>query len=144
MFVRRPARLSAALALCLSALLQVSGPLHYLLVEHGVCAEHGEATHAAGGHHDHGSRVGRAGIAGAARPRATPGPAVAAAGDADHRSHEHCLLACRPRVAATVGPAPVVASVVGLRAAPSPLAPDRAHRAPALQLAPKTSPPDLG
>jgi hypothetical protein len=140
--VRRSARLTAALALGLSALLQVSGPLHYVLVEHRVCAEHGEATHGEAGHHDHGHAV--VGDTEIGRPIGAAGLAVGRSDAAEHPSHDHCLLASRPRDAAAAQGAPVAAGRVAPTMAPSRPAPGRAHRAPALQLAPKTSPPRLG
>ncbi|MFO0726345.1 MAG: hypothetical protein U1E65_21345 [Myxococcota bacterium] len=123
------ARGLAALLAALVLLIPFSSAIHFLVVRHGVCPEHGELTHLK---------------AGAPEGHASQGPArlLTALAGAEH-SDEHCALSAAPpspsapRIAGVAQAAePLVTPVVlepARRLAPQPL--------PLLALAPKASPP---
>lgn len=136
---RRPARSLAAprvfalgvltaLVAWLGVLAHLAGTLHFALISHEICADHGELVHrasAAAGEHRH-----------ARGPVATP--------SSDGDEHDHCPVAGRRHDHVAVGEAPAVhvaqgpvalapAGAEGTRVAPS--------RAALLLTAPKQSPP---
>ncbi len=119
---------SGAAVLCL--MLQLSASLHYLLVEHAHCVEHGELTH--GDHHDHG------GAAGIETDEGAPHASAPAGHDDD--GHEHCLLATRTRACGEQPPA-AVRKAPRMRVAGAALEAATPHEREPLVAAPKTSPP---
>jgi hypothetical protein len=119
----------AAVVLCLLA--QVSDVLHLLLVEHVVCAQHGELIHE--GEHAHAEATGQPTDATAFVPS-----------DLEDHGHEHCALWSDRREELTLG-APSI-GVALPRAMPSLTPPattrlDAVLAIPLLFLAPKNSPP---
>ena len=125
------------------SVLQLESAVHFVLVHHSVCQEHGELVHGESGH-DLGQAV---------------PPVAAAAGEGDHASvsveptaaadshdHDHCLGAAArhassaaPRLALRLAVAPrraMVTAVASRGEAPAPL-----PRQWLLLLAPKNSPP---
>lgn len=122
----------------LLALLVLVGPLssalHFLVVRHGVCPEHGELTHLGpDGQATHARETSQGPVLESSR--SAPGP----------HADEHCALAAvspspsaPPAAAPHVGPAPLASQVKGS------FVPVLAHaQVPALALAPKASPPSL-
>jgi hypothetical protein len=111
--------------LCLFA--QASSLLHFVVVEHARCAEHGEVVHA--GHSVSPVQSGQPAHA-----------AVESRSDAAAHDHDHCPLTCQRRAPAPQPPAcaAVVPALLGVSSFP-----DDVH-GPAfavIALAPKTSPP---
>lgn len=110
---------------------QVSGALHWVLVEHARCAEHGELIHVGEGDHGHSD----ASVA--------PASASVEAAVADEHGHDHCDFLRTPRElmlapsAQTALPVPRVigsSGDVGWSDSKALIA--------RYELAPKTSPPD--
>lgn len=118
-----------AMALALAAATQLGGSLHYVLVEHVRCAEHGELTHGSD--------------ADAFAPRDEPRPVDAIEGttarDPDG-AHEHCLVAVERRKATLAAAALTPIDAPTLLATHLLAAAESAPRPP-LDAAPKTSPP---
>jgi hypothetical protein len=112
----------------LVALSQGAAMLHFALVSHEICADHGEAVHAGAASHS--------------ASAVASGPAAHAADD--HAEHDHCPLLGRRTEQADASGAPT-ATLSTLAAAP--LAPAAAateiapSRAELLLTAPKQSPP---
>ncbi len=141
---KRLARLAA-----LAALAMLSGPfgaaVHYTVVAHGVCLEHGETVHVDrhgdAGHAEqaHGQSEGRL--------AATPTPHLDTHSAPSDRpasdEHAHCdLLATLNHSAVFEAPAPVFAPVAALAVAFEPPAPaPRRALSAVYRFAPKTSPP---
>lgn len=126
-------QLVASLTLLLGifcAFSQVSGALHWVLVEHARCAQHGEWVHVGEDDHAH-----------SAAPTRAASVSVEAAGTDEH-GHDHCHFLRAPReltlvpTAHTSLPEPwIVGSSVEVRGSDS-KAPTTRY-----ELAPKTSPP---
>jgi len=123
------------LGICLSLLL-VGGQLaalgHLTLVEHSVCAEHGELTHA------HGARADRA----SALP--SEQTALSRGAGSDDLGHEHCAFIARAREGLLLPPttaslAPPQPGAIAQQAACAECHP--LGRLAALCVAPKQSPP---
>lgn len=119
---------SAATLACVA--LKLSGSVHYVLVQHTRCEEHGELSHATGHAQAHTATL------------EAPAHTVSFAEDhtPDDADHEHCLVTNRHRASASVRPVAVLEASVAPR--------DPWHRIPiaprpisALRQAPKTSPP---
>jgi hypothetical protein len=109
---------------------QVSSTLHWVIVQHVRCADHGEWVHVGEGHPAH-----------EAEHATHTSPSVAAA-DADTHGHEHCHLLVDPRTFAPIPAPKVVLSAPGESMGPGLMRPADAGRQIALyELAPKTSPP---
>jgi hypothetical protein len=117
----------------LCAFSQVSGALHWVLVEHARCAEHGAWVHVGEGDHTHSDAP------------AAPASVSVQAGDSDEHGHDHCdflrtprelTLASSPRTAL---PLPRVTGSSG-QVRPS----DSKASIARYELAPKTSPPSYG
>jgi hypothetical protein len=124
----------AILASCLA--LQLSGTIHLALVQHAICAEHGEAMDVGDGHGH---------LATAAKPaaaRAVGGVYAGAGENPASDAHHHCPLDEDRNTHALVVYAALVGPQVAVPALPPPHA-QLAKLAPReLQLlAPKTSPP---
>ena len=124
-------------ASCL-ALLWLAGPLaselHFLVVEHSVCPEHGELTEQAG-HKSEGFRVSEEDA-----HEHSAGPTLASASAHDD-GHDHgCgfLLPTSPNVGSELA---LLVRPYALDFAPPLLREVDAPRAPPLSFAPKTSPP---
>jgi hypothetical protein len=119
---------------------QLTGPLHYALVEHGVCVEHGEAVHVQTPHADGHGGADHAHAAAAE----LEGDAVRGGDDGAHGAHEHCALAGRER-----DPLALTSAAIDVGPAFAVLVPSAASTSihvvvRALDAAPKTSPPRLG
>jgi hypothetical protein len=128
-------RRRARALLALLALLSVLAPaelLHFVLVQHVVCAEHGELVHESGVAHAAPAEGGGA---------SGQGPGLHA--DAVAHDHEHCGVAAASREALALPPAPAVAAISAatsdalLSASRSAVSGSEAL----FRLAPKTSPP---
>jgi hypothetical protein len=109
---------------------QVSGALHWVLIEHARCAEHGEWVHAGEGDHAHSDAS------------TAPASVSVQAGGTDEHGHDHCDFLRAPRELTLVSSAPtslpapqIMRSSGGVRGSDS--------KAPIAryELAPKTSPP---
>lgn len=143
--LRRPlgVRMLAWVLVLLGLVAQVSDLVHFLLVEHTICAAHGELIHGSG--HDHGEE------AGAPDPlttfdetqREAEGSTWARSGVSDD-DHEHCAVRSDRRETWTppAGPS-CVAVVAWTRSSPvaNSASADSATAIPLLFLAPKNSPP---
>jgi hypothetical protein len=123
------ARLTLLLGL-LCMVSQLSGELHWALVEHQRCADHGEWIHE-GDHHHAGSEE-----------AAAPAPLSVTSPDDDAHDHDHCQVLTDRRElglapsATTPLEAPAAHAVTGLERATPVVAASALYR-----LAPKTSPP---
>lgn len=109
---------------------QVSGALHWVLVEHAQCAEHGEWVHVGEGDHAHSDD-----------PTA-PASVSVQAGSTDEHGHDHCDFLRSPRELA-LGPS-ARASLPLLRftgASGQVRGSDSKASIARYELAPKTSPP---
>lgn len=163
--LRSRARPVALVTAWLAVCVQLTGLLHFALVQHATCAAHGElvhvdADHAGFGHegfehagfeHAGFEHVGdhRAGLDHAGHHHDQPDAPLPVAdllhgGDADH-SHDHCEIGCLPRDVSLVPVAELAAAELPPppRGPPLPRAPrDEPVAAVApLDLAPKSSPP---
>jgi hypothetical protein len=132
--------LRALLVLCAAfSVLAPAQLLHYALVQHVVCADHGELVHAAVSHEAH------AAAAEAAPPEAEPkqgqGPALHA--DAFAHDHEHCAFAATPREGLTLPPSHAVVTIDAAACSTllAALRTDAGISEALFRLAPKTSPP---
>jgi hypothetical protein len=118
------------------SLVCLTGPaaslVHWLVVPHRTCAEHGELVH---------------GDAPPVDPARAPGEIVElrAAPTSAHDGHDHCSVSLLPReTASPVGPADEIARARPARAATLPADADAAPQPVELVLlAPKNSPPGL-
>lgn len=129
---------TAYLAVASAIALQLSGTIHLAVVQHAICAEHGEAMDVGEDAHAHATALAatdsdRALIsAGAPRPRSN-----------DEESHHHCPLDedrnTHALVVHAASVSPLLASPIEL-AAPR-VAPVRPNSRELHRLAPKTSPP---
>jgi hypothetical protein len=109
---------------------QVSSTLHWVLVQHVRCADHGEWVHAGEGHH-----------ADEAEHATQTSPSVAAA-DGETHGHDHCHFLVDPRTFAVISPPRVVLAQLGECMAAGITCPSNTGWQSALyELAPKTSPP---
>jgi hypothetical protein len=109
---------------------QVSSTLHWVVVQHVRCADHGEWVHVGEGHHAH-----------EAEHATQASPSVAAA-DGESHGHDHCHFLVDPRTFAAVPSPKVVLSHAGEWSRPGLTRPSDAGRQILLyELAPKTSPP---
>ena len=118
--------------LCLVA--QLSTALHFVLVAHVVCPEHGGWSHA-DAHEPHAQQAAPVGEAGRAQ-------LVEDHGSAEHE-HEHCAVVTERRalVAVVSQSAVVVLPAAALDASSDPGTADRVSARRAYVVAPKTSPP---
>jgi len=114
-----------------AAYAQVSSTLHWVMVQHARCADHGEWVHVGEGHDAHEAEH---------ATQASPGVAAA---DGEIHDHDHCHFLVDPRTFAAVPPPKVVLSPPGEW-----LGPGLTRRSDAAggqlalyELAPKTSPP---
>ena len=117
---------------------QVSNVAHFWLVQHVVCAEHGELIHT--------DKVAHAQPAGNDLVDKESTDSVRAgteSSDSAEDDHDHCLAVSERRKSCTVAPTtwkppspPLVEEAVSIAASPL-----RVSLIPDLQLAPKTSPP---
>lgn len=140
-------RATAYLAVASAIALQLSGTIHLAVVQHAICAEHGEAMDVEeGGAHAHHSSAARA--ADSDRPlvslAATERPArLPHERGSDEESHHHCPLDedrnTHALVVYAASISPVSASSIEL--APPRAEPVRADSRELHRLAPKTSPP---
>jgi hypothetical protein len=109
---------------------QVSGALHWVLVEHARCAQHGEWVHVGEGDHAHSDAA------------ATPASVSVQAAGSDEHGHDHCDFLPTPRELTLVRsaqsslPAPRVIDSSGDVRCSDSKAPISLY-----ELAPKTSPP---
>ncbi len=117
-------KIALTLGLCAWVLGSFASGLHYLLVQHVVCADHGELVEL--DHHD--------------------GPAIALADAPEisaigHAEHDHgCQDELIDRTGVTSAPW-VAAHALGHKRAPLPMTGADSPRGPPLAYAPKTSPP---
>jgi hypothetical protein len=140
-WVRRPllARITLLVGLfCIFS--QVSGALHWALVEHVRCAEHGDWVHEGEAHAEVEAHAeGEAHAEASPEPSSEPG--LQAPG-ADEHGHDHCLyLADRRDPSLPSAALALIDSRVGGWSAAAPGERDAVASALAYELAPKTSPP---
>jgi hypothetical protein len=121
----------ALLAVCVAwlvALSQGANTLHFALISHEICADHGELVHTDADAHASEHRV--------------PGPAVQA--PSEHAGHDHCPVLGRPLEQAGLSGAPPATLAALAVTAPAPAAVETDNgpsRAELLLAAPKQSPP---
>ena len=109
---------------------QVSSTLHWVLVQHVRCADHGEWVHVGEGHHAQEAE------------HATQTSPSGAAADGETHGHDHCHFLVDPRTFAVILPPRVVLAQAGEWIGAGIAGPPDAGRQIALyELAPKTSPP---
>ena len=129
-------RVIAALALAVGVFVQFSSALHFVLVEHAICAEHGELVHESEPH-DTGSH--------AERPLDVDEASVVASGSTDlQHGHEHCAGLGTLRDAAAIPPRSDAQSLVRPTGEAAALGPALRSGDPPFALfllAPKNSPP---
>lgn len=109
---------------------QISGALHWVLVEHARCAEHGELVHTSDGDHAHSDTS------------AAPSSVSIEAGGSNEHGHDHCEVSPAPRELMLVSSAPISlppASVTG--SSGDVRCSDAKASIAGYALAPKTSPP---
>jgi hypothetical protein len=138
---------TAYLAVASAIALQLSGTIHLAVVQHAICAEHGEAMDVGEPEHAHARHAGALPAADSGQPRlsmsvgATERPAHEPGSDED--SHHHCPLDedrnTHALVVYAASISPLSASPIEL--APPRTAPVRADSRDLHRLAPKTSPP---
>jgi hypothetical protein len=123
-----------AAALAAAALLQLAGPLHYVLFEHTRCAAHGELVHgAAGDGHAHAEH--------APRGQRSEDPAAQRAPRPEDGDHDHCPVAVQERKDALPAAPQVASTAMSPSASYEGSERDAAFAQAALAAAPKTSPP---
>jgi hypothetical protein len=117
---------------------QISGALHWVLVQHARCAEHGEWIHAEHGEGGHAV----AGDHGHAEPAAPSQSSEARPADDEAHGHDHCTFLVTPPeltpeagTLASLAPAPTGGAAGFCRAS------DRGAPSALYLLAPTTSPP---
>jgi hypothetical protein len=109
---------------------QVSSTLHWLLVEHARCADHGEWVHVAEEHHAHEAED------------ATPASPSVAAAERDAHGHDHCQFLVDARSLTPVSRPEALIPSPTESLGPDLIGPSDCSLPVALyRLAPKTSPP---
>jgi hypothetical protein len=109
---------------------QLTGALHWVVVQHERCAEHGDWVHAGEGHHSN------------PQAPAAPAPLSITSADLEAHGHDHCQFLFEQRELTL--PSRVTASLQAPARearAHDERAPEGAVRASLYELAPKTSPP---
>lgn len=146
---RRPVgtRILAMAVVAFSLVAQLSGFVHFLLVEHVVCPEHGELVHVdqLGAHPRSGkAHPGEPGLHADHGTEDDGHPTLRSVSAEDGHEHDHCAVRSERRETFALPPADL-SSVVGIAAAPLIGAlvarSEPAQSIPLLFLAPKNSPP---